>query len=275
MKEHSLNMRKNKEIQTVFSIFIILTLWRVALFLFHVEEGQSWSFWWGATYQIIALWGGIRGLMASRAWGGHKSKLGRLIIAFSIGLLFQVFGQTVSSYFVYTTGDIPYPSLGDLGFFGSIPFYMYGVFLLAQVSGVSFSLKKNITKQTIAFGAFLAMIFVSYLIFLNGQQFDWSDRLGTFLNIAYPLTQAGYVALAILTYLLSRKYLGGMMKIPILLFLAALVIEYLSDFTFLYQAVHNLYIPEGINDYMYCVAYFIMAIALISVSITFNKIRES
>jgi len=257
---------------TIF-LFVFFAIWRFILFL-TVDAGDlsSWSFAWGATYQIVAIWGAVAGLIVSQSWGGWKSTFGKALLLFSIGLLFQSFGQTVSNYYVYYTGEVPYPGIGDIGFFGSIIFYISGIFLLAKVAGVKTSIKSFANKaQAILIPA--VMVISSYLFFLRGYQYDLSNPIKTFLDFGYPIYQAIYVGIAILTLVLSRKYLGGMMRRPVLLFLFALIMQYIADFTFLYQTSRGLYIPGGINDFMYLVAYFIMATALIYTGSVFKKIH--
>ncbi len=269
---------ENKGIITVLSLFIILTAWRIALFFVPQVEGSfnPWSFAWGASYQIIAIWGAVWGIRNAKSWGGFSSLLGRAMLVFSVGLLFQSFGQTVYSYYIFKTGEALYPSIGDIGFFGSIPFYIYGVLLIGRISRVSMSLK-SLAHKTMAFIIPLGMVAASYIIFLSGHQYTWDNPLSIFLDLGYPIGQAIYVGIAILILLLiyTKNYLGGIIKNSILLFLAALVMQYISDFTFLYQASRNIYIPEGVNDLMYMVSYLLMALSLIRLQIVFNKIKES
>lgn len=266
----------NKELWIVFVLFIFFSVWRfLIIFLSPAESDFNlFSFFWGATYQIIAIWGGVRGLMIARPLGGIKSKLGRTVAVFSIGLLFQSLGQSISSYYVYTTGNIPYPSLGDIGFFGSTVFYVYGVYLLARVSGVYFSLK-NYQTQLVSFLLFALMMLGSYLLFLRGHDFDFSYPTEALLNIGYPFVQAAYVAIAVLTLLLTRNYLGGMLRSSMLFFLFALISQYISDFVFLYQANYSSYIPEGLTDYLYCFSYFVMAAAVLFFGRALQRFRDS
>lgn len=268
-------MKKDRKIQITFLLFVLFAVWRAILFMMPSVEGfNPWSFAWGASYQVIAIWGAVIGFIVAKSWGGWKSTFGRMVSLFSIGLLFQSLGQALSSFYVFKTGDVPYPGWGDIGFFGSIIFYIFGVFLLAKVSGVKASIKSFRNKiQAVLIP--VIMVGASYFIFLKGYQYDWSNPVQTFLDFGYPVYQAIYVAIAVLTLILSREYLGGMMKKPIMFFLGALIMQYLSDFVFLYQASRNLYIPEGVNDCMYFVSYFLMAIALIYTGITFKKITQS
>ncbi len=269
------SMRDSPAFKTALGLFVFFLLWRFILYFVPLvpEAGFNiWSFAWGATYQIIALFGAVLGFTVAQSWGGWKSRLGRATIVLALGLLFQSIGQAISSYYVYTTGNIPYPSLGDIGFFGSVLFYIWASLILARLSGVLVSMRA-FSKKLEALFIPLILLVASYMIFLNGQELDWSQPLTVLLNIGYPLGQAFYVAIALLTFYMSKDVLGGVMKIPILLFLVALIAQYVSDFTFLYQAVRGLYIPEGLNDIMYFVSYFLMTIALIDLGQVFKRIK--
>jgi hypothetical protein len=256
-------------------LFLIYLFWRGALyFQTPTDDFNLISFIWGATYQIIAILGIIIGFGVAQHWGGIKSSFGKTILLFSIGLLFQSIGQAISSYYVYLTGEVPYPGLGDIGFFGSIIFYIFGAFMLARVVGGKAFIKAAHNK-VIALVIPLVMVILSYWLFLKGYEYDWSNPLQTFLDFGYPIYQAIYVGIAIVTLILSRTYLGGLMKTPVILFLIALIMQYLSDFVFLYQASRGLYIPEGTNDLMYFTSYFLMTLALIYTGNVFKKISES
>ncbi|MEO5635225.1 MAG: hypothetical protein ABIS26_00540 [Candidatus Paceibacterota bacterium] len=273
----NLDIKRYKALKVLSFLFVFFTLWRTMLFIFPPapsEEINWWSFAWGASYQIIALIGSIAGFTVAKSWGGRKSLFGRVILSFAFGLLLQSVGQAIASYYVYKTGEIPYPGLDDIGFFGSVIFYIYGVFALAKVSGVRFSLV-SASKKIQAIVIPIVLLVLSYLIFLKDYEFDWSQKLKVFLDFAYPLGQALYIAIAILVFLLSKKILGGMMRKPIMFIIIALIIQFISDFTFLYQATNNLYIPEGVNDCMYFISYFFMSLSLIQLGIVFDKIKNS
>ena len=226
-----------------------------------------------ATYGFMALWGGVWGILIARKWGGFKSIFGRAIMFFAFGLFAQEFGQLVYSYYLYVwQGEIPYPSLGDVGYFGSIPLYILGVYYLGKASGVHIGLKSFSRKlQAIIIPLFL--LAVSYLFFLRDYQFDWSKPLTIFLDFGYPMGQAIYISLALLAYLLSRNVLGGVMKSKILFILFALLVQYVSDYTFLYMTHQGTIYAGGINDYMYLLSYLLMALGLIQMNAVLNKIR--
>lgn len=257
-------------------IFVFFTVWWFYLRSFSVSSTYSARQLWGATYQILALYGGIVGLFVSKKWGGYKSLMGKIILVFSIGLLLQVFGQSFSSWYVYyyKVESPAYPSLGDIGFFGSVLAYIYGIILLARASGATKSLEKIWNKAWAIVIIFIVLI-LSYFFFLKGYQFDWSQPIKVFLDFGYPFGQAFYVSIAILVLLMSRNLLGGVMKKPITFLIFALIFQYASDFFFLYQSNLNNWYVGNINDYMYAASYLIMSLSLIQFGAIFEKIKNS
>ncbi len=255
-------------------IFCVLFIWWAVLFFKFDSLLESQNLFWAASYQLVALFGGLVGLFISKYWGGFKSVMGRAIIALSAGLLLQVLGQSVFSFYnIILHVEIPYPSLADIGFFGSIPLYIYGAFLLGKASGVAFSLK-SFTSKAQALILPILMLSVSYYSFLREYNIDTTDYLRIFLDFGYPLGQATYVSVAILIYLLSNKFLGGVMKHRILLILWALVIQYAADYNFLYQTLNGTWINGGYGDFIYLVAYFLMAVSLINLVSIFETKQQ-
>jgi hypothetical protein len=247
-------------------LFVALSVWWAILYFGYSGLLEAQNLRWAASYQMLALWGGIFGLLASRPWGGLKSSMGRAIVFFSTGLLLQNFGQSVFSYFnLVSMIEIPYPSLADVGYFGSLVFYVLGAFSLAKVAGVGIRWKNFDGKfQAILIPAL--MLGFSYYFFLRGYELDWSAPLRMFLDFGYPLGEAIYVSLALMTLLLSRNLLGGIMKRPLVFLMIALVAQYAAEFNFLFQASRMTWLNGGYGDYMYMFSYFLMAISLIKVS---------
>lgn len=266
----------NKTAQLILFLLVILTIWWAVLNPFDPEgASENARFIWGASYQVITIIGGLLGIRTALAWGGARSTLGRSILCFSLGLLLQAFGQSVYSFYnLYQKIEAPYPSLGDVGFFGSIPFYIYGTILLAKVAGAKVSLRAFV-NQIQAIVLPLILLGTSYAVFLRHYEFDWTKPLQVVLDFGYPLGQATYVALAILAFLLTRKVLGGIMRMPTLLLLTALVFQYLSDYNFLYQFSKETWYVGGYGDYMYLVSYFLMAISLLQLDAIYHQYNEN
>ena len=207
------NIRNNKGIHFAIFLFLLLTFFWLSLqtniFKGHLLFAHSYQKFFGAIYGTICLFGAFWGIKISKKWGGTHSVMGKAILMFSLGLLAQEFGQASLSIIDYVF-NIPgsYPSIGDIGFFGSIPLYIIGVIYLAKASGVKIGLKSVRNKIQAIIIPFLVLM-GGYFLFLNNYKFDWSNPLKIFLDFGYPLGQAIYISLTLLTYLISRKVLGG------------------------------------------------------------------
>lgn len=253
--------------QIVILLLLILAGWWLFLQGIQEEEPQLRDLLWAASYQLVAILGGIWGISISRSWGGLRSVMGRAIFALALGLLLQAFGQsTFSFYNLILQVEVPYPSIADVGYFGSIPVYVYGIFLLAKASGIKVSLRSFVNQiQAILIPAI--MLGLSYFFFLRDYEFDWSSPLRVFLDFGYPFGQAIYVSIAILTFILSRKVLGGIMRSKIFFILLALVAQYVADYNFLYQVANETWRNGGYGDLLYLLSYIFMALGLLQLKI--------
>lgn len=255
------------------TLFAMFSIFWIYTHIMYEPASITWEMF-AATYGLMALWGGIVGLIVSRSWGGFSSVLGRAMIMFSIGLLLQEFGQLTYSYYIYFQHiDVPYPSVGDIGFFGSIPAYIYGIFLLGRAAGTHVSLR-SYWGQAKAVLIPLVLLIISYMSFLVDYDLTEVPVLTLLLDFGYPLGQAIYVSLAVLVFILSRSLLGGIMRMPLFLMLGALVMQYLSDYMFLYQNLKGTWVVGGMNDYLYLFSYTLMTLGLISVYSSLKKLRS-
>jgi hypothetical protein len=200
--------------------------------------------------------------------------MGKSIFFFSLGLLFQEIGQiTYSSYIYFLHIPVPYPSIGDLFFYGTIPLYIAAVIYLAKASGIHISLRSFENKlQAILIP--LGVLTFSYLMLLQNYIFDWSNPLKTVLDFVVPFGQAIYISLAILTHTLTKGILGGLMKNKVLTILFALLIQYMADWTFIYQASRGTWYAGGIDDYMFLCAYFLMTLGLLQLGNIHMTLKE-
>lgn len=265
--------RKHYQFIIISVLFVPLSLWWFCSFFLHADFSYGFLSYTNV-YFIVALFGGIFGLLSSHKWGSIRSHLGRSITFFSLGLLAQVFGQLSYNYLLIVKGgEIPYPSIGDLGYFGSIPLYILGALSLLKVFSLrSYSISK--AKKLVAVAVPLALLTLCYFVFLNSRTISLDDPLRSFLDLGYPFFQAIYLSLAIVAYFLSMGVLGGVLKKCVLLLLFALVVQFVADFAFLYRADRGLVYPGGPTDYMYLVAYFIMSVAIIDFGLVFERLKS-
>jgi hypothetical protein len=264
-------LKKEWKAQIALVLLFILAIW---WFIGPQVSQQRFFGDFPSIYAVMALLGGIWGIGIAGKWGGVKSVMGKAIIMFSLGLLSQVFGQLAYAYLsFYKHIEVPYPSIGDVGYFGSIPLYIYATLLLAKASGARINLQ-SFTHKIRAVLIPLGMLTIAYFFFLQGYEFDWTNPIKIFLDFGYPMGQAVYISIALLTFLLSRNILGGIMRDKIFFILFALFIQFLSDYTFLYQSSRGTWSVGGVNDYMYLVAYFFMTLGLLQLKTVLEKLKN-
>lgn len=265
---------QNKAFKIIAIIFIFIVVWWISIFARGLTEGWE-NDYFTLSYSIIALLGGIYGWIYAKKWGGFKSILGSSLAMFSLGLFAQFIGQLIYSYYIFIEGvEVPYPSLGDLVFFLSVLFYIYGAYLLAKVSGIKLTFG-TLRGRVQAILIPVLILLASYVFLLKGYEFDFSQKAIIFLDFGFPIGQAVYVSIALLALLISRNILGGMMRRPIMLLIFALIFQFIADFAFSYQFSHGTVYAGDVLDLLYAISYFLMAISLVAIGNMFYKVQES
>jgi len=267
-----MSIYKNKLQIFITLVFLGFLIWWISFQSVVTQQGESVK-WFSGTDGLVALIGAIIGFFASRKWGGFKTVLGKSLMFFTIGLFAQEAGQLIYTYYVYGANiQIPYPSWGDVAYFGSTLSYIAGAYYLSKAAGVKFSLKSTKYKA-IAFIVPVVLLAASYGILLHNHQYDTSHPITVFLDFGYPMGEAIYISLAITAYLLSRKLLGGVMRAGITLVIVALLVQYVSDSNFIYQSSRGTYLGGQYADLLYLIAYYVMAIAMIKFHLIYNGLR--
>lgn len=263
---------KERLAQATIIFFLLLNAWWIFIFLTKTTDAlQNHIF--GFIYGGFSLWGGLIGLRVAHKWGGIKSVMGKAITFLTIGLLLQAFGQYSFWFYNYFLKvAVPYPGIPDIGYFGTIPFYILAAIMFAKVSRVSISMH-SYTSKLQAIITPLIILGVGYFLFLREYSFSEVAPLQAFFDFGYPLGQATYISIAILIYSLSRGILGGIMKIRIMFIILAFFLQFLADYIFIY--FHNLYFPASFIDYFYLLAYAAMSLAIIELGIVLKKLNEN
>ena len=152
-----------------------------------------------------------------------------------------------------------------------IPFYAFAMISLANAAGAKFTLQQFRAKIW-AVAIPLIMLSISYLLFFD-EGLDTSNPIRLFFDLGYPLGEAITFSIAILTYFLTRKYLGGTMKKIIMFVLLAYLIQFVADYTFLFKALQGTYYNAGIVDMFYAIALTSMSLAIIQFDRVTNSIK--
>ncbi len=253
---------KSKLTYVLVVFYLVILFWWIKIFLSGVKVSDE-NYLFGLVYAFIALIGGINGLFVSKIWGGYKSLVGKSIIFLSLGLLSYCFGQVAWSYYnLVLRVEVPYPSVADFGYFSAILFYIGGMYAFAKASGAKVTFNK-LKGKLIAFIIPTGMLIISYFLFLQHISPDFSDPIKTFLDFGTPIGYAIVISMALTAYFLTKGVLGGNMKNRILYIISALIVQNITDNTFLYQAGAGTYYNAGINDLMFATSFTIMSLGLI------------
>jgi len=256
-------MDKNKIYILSSIVFAFFVCWWVSIQLNVRETNQESANLFVDSYYILALIGSIVGLVSAQVWGGKTSVVGKSLLLYSIGLLLQFLGQ-LSYTIIYRTSGIEnaYPSFGELFYIFSVPCYIIATLYMAKASGIRVT-TKNMYGKTIAVIIPVAMISLSYIFFLGGYEAEQGlPKVGILLDYFYPVSQAIFVSLAILTVQLTRGVLGGIMRDKVIILMLALIFQYLADSFFIYRTRAGLWYPGGISDLLFLISYFLMIVAI-------------
>lgn len=263
-------LKKNRYLQLALIFFSILSFWWFTIFLRQLKESLENSIFTNI-YGVMAFYGGILGFFIASKWGGKASLMGRVLLSLSGGLFCQFLGQLFYIYYIYFLKiENPYPSIGDMFFTLSVVFYLVGTIYLAKIAAVHLTLQSLKNKAQLLLIPLFILI-LSYWFFLKDLDYDWSKPISVFLDFIYPLGQAGYISVALIVYLFSKKILGGLMKIPILLIITSLVSQYFSDFIFTYLTYKDKWYAGGIDDYLFFLSYTLMTLSIILSGEILNK----
>lgn len=232
--------------------------------------------YFGATYGLVALIGGTAALVGAKKWGGLKSYVGKVILGIGVGLLFTEFGQLAFSFYnIVKHVELPYPSIADVGFFGAIPLYIFGAYFLMRTVNAG-SLKRVFASPKGAAVLLIPLALSAVAYFVNFRDFSFTENgvLGTILDIADPVGHVFYLSFALIALTRIKGLYGGLFRRPIMLIIAAFMMQYVADQNFLYQSNNESWVSGQYGDILYLFAYVLMAwgvIQLCSVHVAIKK----
>lgn len=269
-------MKMSRLVQAIVLFFFLLSGWWFYMYFFNITDGYLITLFL-LIYPLPTLLGGLYGLQASKKWGGVRSVFGKTILFFSIGFLAQAAGQYLYNYYqLYLGIEVPYPSIGDIFYFGSVIAYMFGAYYLSKVAGMKFGVNTLKDKLVAILIPAFVLLFM-YFFMWQGYDHDTSNLFILFLDFGWLIGQAIYLSFALLALIVSRDILGGMMRKPIIMLIISLLAQFIADFYFSYETSREIitYYPGGVNDFMYAITYILMTIAIFSIGNMFYKVQES
>lgn len=255
--------RKRKKLLLLLSCALIL-VWVVATLLNKDDFlGEVFT----NIYYVIALVGGVLGILVARQWGGFGSYLGKSLSFLAGGLLLTVMGQLVNSYYVLISKleELPYPSVAEIGFFGAVLFYIFGAYYLSKTVRLLPSIRKmSVGKKILLSLVPISMMAITFLVYFRNYSSEGSTTAQVILDFAYPIGQSIFATIALAVLFLSKDLYGGKLRGAVILLLLSFILQYAADTNFVYQDLAGNWVNGGYGDFLYLLAYSATALGVLS-----------
>jgi hypothetical protein len=214
-----LNLNKNFEFLIKLTLFFVILSW----FIFnYFVSFDLYSDIFAVLLSIIALFGFLITLKTSFDWGFTKSLIGLSLVFISFGMLMWFLGQ--SFYFYDSKSENPL-EIYEFFFILIDPFYLLGLYFLAQAIGTFKYLRSNFSLLILPV---LILIFNFLIVsFLNNL-----DPIELILNFNIEnLYIFGSIILAtfVVSILIFSKKLGGIYKTALYLMLLGVLFQFIGD----------------------------------------------
>lgn len=230
-----------------------------------VNGAENYTF--GIFEGFFAILCGLTGLTKGKAWGSFKSYVGKAIMFISLGFIAWGLGNLIIGYYnLVLQLAYPYPSLADLAYIVSWPLWLIGIFNLSRATGVKFRIRSLAGKLSALLIMIFAIALSYYLLIVVARQgvFDVSNEglLRLFFDFAYPVGDVVILTSAFLILGLLIHYLGGVLKIPILLIIFGFLLNYAADIVFTYtNTIGTFYVANWV-DLLYTTAFLFLGIGV-------------
>lgn len=245
--QNILQIMKHKIFKILLGIYAVTILYSLFLNIFVPVENRSSA---GAITQfplaLIPVVGSFIGLSVARSWGGFKSRLGRAIIFYSLGVLAWGCGVIGWLIYIYILGqtEVPYPSPADFVYMLAQVMWYAGSLTIAGVIGAQYAIKTRLGWLKALLASLLA-VGLSYLLLVTvarqGSFETTGFSLQTFFDFYYPIATALSLTLVTVVYLLSHKYLGGLYKKSIIVLFIGFIFQFFGDFIYTWTTTIETY----------------------------------
>lgn len=245
--QNNVQVMKHKLFKILLCIYVVTVLYSLFLNLFVPVENRSNA---GAITQfplaLIPVVGSFIGFAVARSWGGFKSRLGRAIIFYSLGVLAWGCGVIGWLIYIYVLNqvEVPYPSPADFVYMLAQIMWYAGSLTIAGVIGAQYAIKTRFGWAKALIASLLA-VGLSYILLVTVARQGSLEATGlslqTFFDFYYPIATALSLTLVTVVYLLSRKYLGGIYKKSIIVLFAGFIFQFFGDFIYTWTTTIETY----------------------------------
>lgn len=245
--QNVLQVMKHKIFKFLVALYLLTMAYSLYLnILVSVEDRSSAGAITQFPLALIPIIGSTVGFAVARSWGGFKSRLGKAIIFYSLGLLAWGCGVVGWLIYIYILGrtEVPYPSPADFVYMLAQIMWYTGSLLIAGVIGAQYAIKSRYGWVKAVLASVLA-VGLSYLLLVTVARQGSLESTGlsmqTFFDFYYPIATALSLTLVTVVYLLSRKYLGGLYKKSIIVLFVGFIFQFFGDFTYTWTTTIEVY----------------------------------
>lgn len=234
--------------------FLLVVFLTVKHYLFNELDVDDGKPFFNFLIISIAATGGFICLTRMRYWGGYRSKLGKMLLFYGLGMFAWAIGAGIwVSQYIFLDIAVPFPGWSDVAYIFVNPCFIAGFALFAHV--VALKDQPDQMQQKLLF--FLIPVALSLVVFYFvytvgwGVDSDTDSVLALMLNFYY--TGGDIVTLLVLLIFGSTKfnYLGERLRLPFMLALISLPVSYVADILFAYTTATGTYVNGGITDFFY------------------------
>ncbi|HBY73080.1 MAG TPA: hypothetical protein DEG44_00100 [Candidatus Kerfeldbacteria bacterium] len=212
---------------------------------------------------LLCITSGIICIKRMQDWGGYRSRVGKVLLFYSIGFFAWAAGSIIWSYHGLFLGTaVPFPGWPDLAYVFINPAFITGFGLFGYITALRN--QKNQTKQKFYFYLIpicMALVTFYFISTIGRGNTGTDDTLATLLNFYY--TGGDIVILVVLMLFggTTFNYLGERLRLPFTLALSAIVASYIADTLYAYTTATGTYTNGGITDFFYALLLFLLAVA--------------
>jgi diguanylate cyclase len=166
-------------------------------------------------------------------------------------------GVVWTVYEVHLHRAVPFPSVGDVGYLGSVPLAIIGLLCFPAARLVGVARLRPVFDGAIAAGALLLISWVTVL----GPVVEASSGslLSRVMSVAYPVSDVLTATIALLT--LARA--GGRQRVTMLLVGAGLLVVAVADSSFAWFIAQGAYASGNLFDTGYVAGFLLIGVAAV------------
>jgi len=237
--------------------FIILSAWFLHIYINAATESEE-ALYWVLFTGVIPLSGVRYFLRLPR----KQTNTTKAVFFFCAGMVSQGVGLLVWNTYNRVGVAIPYPSWADVGYAGTIFWYLLGALYLTHNRWITRGEAYLKSKETLLLLAPIMVLLGGLSFYLANINISIIEQITILLNIMYPVGHVLSVLLLIYGYIKNKHHLIRAERLVFLLILLAVSMQFITDYSFVIAFQLEAFENGGILDYIFTIDYLVMNLAL-------------